>query len=50
MENLDLIYVGGYNMIEDKYKKGYEILLEYFDCIPEEERGEVDKRLREIGL
>lgn len=32
------------------YEKGFEILMEYFDCIPEDERAEVDKRLRKCGL
>ena len=32
------------------YEKGFEILMEYFDCIPEEERAEVDKRLRKCNL
>ena len=32
------------------YKKGYEILEEYFDCIPEDEREEVHNRLEEVGL
>jgi len=32
------------------YKKGYQILSEYFDSISEEERIEVDKRLTEVGL
>ena len=27
------------------YKAAYDILMEYWDCIPEEERAEVSKRL-----
>jgi hypothetical protein len=32
------------------YKKGFKILIEYFDSIPEVEREEVVKRLTECGL
>ena len=32
------------------YKKAYDILMDYFDCIPENERHEVDRKLRELGL
>lgn len=32
------------------YEKAFDILMEYFDCIPEDERAEVDKRLRKCGL
>lgn len=34
----------------EKYKKGYGILAEYFDSIPDEEKPKVDKQLKEIGL
>jgi len=36
-------------MTETNYKKAYEILMEYFDYIPEELRIEVDERLKEVG-
>ena len=29
--------------------KAYEILMDYFDCIPEEEREEVSKKLEKVG-
>lgn len=32
------------------YKKGFEILMEYFDSIADEEKEEVDKQLKEVGL
>ena len=32
------------------YKKGYFILEEYFDSIPDEEKEDVDRRLKECGL
>ena len=32
------------------YEKGYKVLDEYFDSIPEEERHAVDKRLKKYGL
>jgi hypothetical protein len=33
-----------------KYVKGYEILIEYWDCISDEEKPKVHERLKEIGL
>ena len=35
---------------KDKYKEAYNILMEYWDCLPDEEKPNVDKRLTEIGL
>ena len=32
------------------YKKGYNILMEYFDSIPDEEKEDVDEQLNKIGL
>jgi len=32
------------------YKRGYEILMEYFDSISDEEQPKVDKLLKEVGL
>jgi len=32
------------------FEKGFNILMDYFDCIPEEERADVDKRLKKCGL
>jgi len=32
------------------FKKGYNILMDYWDSISEEERPEVDKRLKGCGL
>ena len=37
--------------IETKdYKKGFEILSEYFDSIADEEKSSVHKKLKELGL
>ena len=33
-----------------KYQHGFDILMEYWDCLPDEEKPVVDKRLKEIGL
>ena len=33
-----------------RYKKAYEILMEYFDSISDEEKPEVDKQLKRLGL
>jgi hypothetical protein len=35
---------------EPNYEKGFNILMEYFDSIADEEKSEVDKRLKECGL
>ena len=32
------------------YEKGFNILMEYFECIPEDERIEVDKKLKRCNL
>ncbi len=32
------------------YEKGFNILMDYFDSIPDEEKEEVDKLLEEVGL
>ena len=36
--------------MKPNYKKGFEIMIEYFDSLPDVEREEVDKRLKECGL
>lgn len=36
--------------VDYKYYKAYNILMEYWDCIPEEEQEAVHKKLVEIGL
>ena len=32
------------------YKKAYNILMEYWDSLPDEEKEDIDKRLKECGL
>lgn len=32
------------------YKKGFNILMEYFDFIPDEDKVKVDEDLKEVGL
>lgn len=34
----------------DRYKEGFNILMEYFDSISDEERPKVDERLKKLGL
>ena len=34
----------------DKYRKGFNIMMEYWDSIDKEEQKLLDKRLEEIGL
>lgn len=33
-----------------KYQKGFNILMEYFDSIADEEKPKVNKRLKRLGL
>ena len=35
---------------EVKYKKGFDILMKWWHCIPEDEVHIVDKELKEVGL
>lgn len=35
---------------ENKYKKAYEEVVYYFDLIPDEERSNLDKKLKELDL
>jgi len=46
--------IGMYKLLEQDdlidYKGGYQILMEYFDSIADEEKIEVDKRLSALGL
>jgi hypothetical protein len=30
------------------YEKAFNILMEYWDCLPEEEREEIDERLKGV--
>ena len=36
--------------MKPNYKKGFDILYEYFDSISDEEKPKVDKLLKEVGL
>ena len=54
-EVIDLvIYVAGVIIsditMKERYKKGYEILHQYYDSISDEEKPIVNKQLDEIGL
>ena len=35
--------------MKPNYKKGFEILMEYWDCLPEEEREEIHEALKKVG-
>lgn len=35
---------------KEQYKKAYEILMEFWDSLPDEYKPELDKRLKELGL
>lgn len=32
------------------YREAYDILMEYWDSLPDEEKEDIDSRLKEIGL
>ena len=35
---------------EDKYKEGFDLLMEYWDSLPDEAKPELNKKLTELGL
>ena len=37
-------------MNKPNYKKAYNILMEYWDCLPEDEKENIDIELKECGL
>jgi len=32
------------------YKKAFNILMEYWDSLPDEEKADIDKRLKKVGV
>jgi hypothetical protein len=42
--------VNPHNKSEDKYEVAYNILNEYWDCLPEDERTEISERLQAIDV
>jgi len=32
------------------YRKGYNILMEYWDSLPDEEKPKIDEELKKVGL
>ena len=49
MRKDDKMYI---NKLEDliKYQHGFDILMEYWDSLPDEQKPDIDRRLKEIGL
>ena len=35
---------------KDKYKEAYNILKEYWDCFPDEEKPSIHRKLKKLGL
>jgi len=35
--------------MKPRYKTAYFILMEYWECLPEDERVDIDKRLKKCG-
>ena len=35
--------------MKQDFEKAYSILMDYWDSFPEDEREEIDKRLKEVG-
>ena len=52
LEKLEEDYAKAISDIEKNlnYKKGFEILHEYFSYVPQEEQESVDKKLRKLDL
>ena len=41
------------NVVPNKganYEDGYNILMEYWECLPDNEKAYIDKRLKKVGL
>ena len=36
--------------MKPNYEEGYNILMEYWNCLPDEEKTDIDKRLKKVGL
>ena len=34
----------------NNYKKGFEVLMEYWDSLPDDEKPKINERLKELGL
>lgn len=52
LEKLEEDYAKAISDIEKSlnYKKGFEILHEYFSCIPDNEKDSVDRKLKNLDL
>ena len=37
------------NLILSDFKAGYNILMDYWDSLPDDEKEEIDRRLKEVG-
>ena len=35
--------------MKTNYRKGFNILMEYWESLPDEEKADIDKRLQEVG-
>lgn len=46
----DMLEQGNYQITKGDYQKAYDILMEYWDCLPDERKAEMDKRLQECGV
>ena len=44
------IIKGNCPFISCKYKKAYNILMEYWDSLPDEEKPKIDRKLKKLGL
>jgi len=36
--------------MKQDYKKGFNILMEYWDSLPDEQKEEINQRLNEVGV
>jgi hypothetical protein len=44
------IYISDSNVVISKYKEGYELLMEYWDSLPDDEKQDIHNKLKKIGL
>jgi len=49
-ENVESVFICKLCKIDRNYKLAYDLLMEYWDCIPEEDKKDLDKKLKSLGL
>ena len=44
------IHITESRVVINKYEKGYELLMEYWDSLPDDEKQDIHNKLKKIGL